>query len=325
MTVDRRQQSYLHHHVDRPTVTWILTDYCNFDCTYCYAKQIGELRRPPPPPFSTDEILAGFRRELPDWIVDFLGGEPFLFGGFVDMAVRLTSSHLIGMYTNLSLTRQALEFARKVDPSRVLFIDCALHPETRELRDPGFRTFIQTIRTFQSAGFNIGVSAVLSPMTAPRMERDLLALEDEGIRAFIKPFFGASGGRSYPYVLEQDQAALARRFSPGSAKQSPHAGALRLSRGSFRGTLCSSGVNYLEIESRGDAWRCTTDRHYSRECLGNVFAGSFRRPSRPVACQSAMCLCSAQGLGYSLGPPMPLDTTRPLPGVGGVPPRSSAE
>src|SRR6187402_356769 len=108
---------------------WILLQTCNYRCSYCFAppEMLGEKLRT----FGTPRQWGdSFDRTGRTWLLHITGGEPSIYPDFVELTEILTARHYISLNTNL--THASLrDFAGRVEPSRVNFINAGFHLEER--------------------------------------------------------------------------------------------------------------------------------------------------------------------------------------------------
>ena len=286
----------IHHDPSQPTVLWDVLTQCNFRCSYCYSElllnrtSIGGARPPLP------AISEAFRTLLPGWVINFSGGEPFLWRDLPELARDLTQTHRIGIYTNLSVGPTVDRFVTIVDPTQVVFIDCGFHVLDRVRLDPDFKQFIEIYTRIVSASFPARATYIAHPDNEHRLAADVARLIGAGVRVNLRVFRGVHDGRSYPEAFSSAFLELLARY-----ECTPQRGNVVRSQMTGNGGLCRAGMIFLELAANGDAYRCATDRSLGRDCLGNLFAGTLHIDPFPVICRSRVCLSCRQGMGLALG------------------------
>jgi Radical SAM superfamily len=111
---------------------WILLNTCNYRCAYCFlsAADLGTKIRISGTP---EQWVEGFSHAGKTWLLHITGGEPFIYPGFVDLCEQLARDHYLSINSNLS-HRSVDDFAERIDPRRVHYINAALHPDERGKR-----------------------------------------------------------------------------------------------------------------------------------------------------------------------------------------------
>jgi len=133
---------------------WHLTNFCNFNCEYCFPaikakKNISFSRE-----FTTRKIIDAFNSTGLIANINMSGGEPFLFPDFINLCVGLTQRHHIGINTNLSIPI-AEEFATKIDPNKVSYIWAALHLDERNKLKNGLEKYVEYFKILKEKKFRV--------------------------------------------------------------------------------------------------------------------------------------------------------------------------
>jgi MoaA/NifB/PqqE/SkfB family radical SAM enzyme len=294
----------IHHDPSQPTVLWDVLPPCNYRCTYCYSELLWNRapvgRRPALP-----ALVDAFRSWLPGWVVNFSGGEPFLWRDLPEFAGELARTHRIGIYTNLSVDAAVRRFVERVDPAQVMFVDCGFHVLERLRFDPDFSRFIKLYRWVRAAGFPIRATYIAHPDNQHRLAADVASLAAAEVRVNVRVLRGVYQGRSYPESFSPEFIELLARY-----ECVPQRGEAVRSQMTGSGGLCRAGMVFLELAPNGDAFRCGTDRSMGRDCLGNLFAGTLRVDRAPTLCRSRVCLSCRQGMGLAIGGLRPLGARR---------------
>ena len=218
-------------------------------CPYCWVKHAVR----------SDANLYGLPdRPAEDWqevfhrldpaILDFVGGEPFLYEGFVRLIRDLPNKHRYAPTSNLHCDA-IFQFARECDPKRCVSFTASFH-FTGLLSKEEFADRLEVLR---GSGFPVSVNLVNYP---PFRDRILDIYE----------FF--------------QQRRFATHISPYERIDEV--------RSDFDGLfVCSCGINRYIISNNGDAYRCFSwfkrpDR--KRAYMGNLFDGTFRKYEEEKLC-----------------------------------------
>jgi len=275
---------------------WHLLNTCNYRCKYCFssAEILGDKLRTFA---SAPAWRAAFDATDRVWLLHMTGGEPSLYPNFVELCRCLTERHYISINSNL--THSALEdFAQRIDPSRVSFINAGLHLVEREDR-LGNAKFLHHADLLRSKGFPIFVSLVATPMALARFADAVAVLRPIGLFPIPKLLRGPYEDRTYPNaysILDKIrfrfhaaearrcyQSTLARMAEPPSIDMFSDDEYLEGER-SFDGIPCDAGYRFVKVYENGDVSRCS-----SRTRLGNLLEGTFRPRSGPAPCDTAHC------------------------------------
>jgi MoaA/NifB/PqqE/SkfB family radical SAM enzyme len=275
---------------------WQLLDTCNYRCDYCFfgPETLGSKLRT----FASPEgWKSAFDATGDVWLLHMTGGEPSIYPDFVELCENLTARHFVSINSNL--THCSLQnFARRIDPSRISFINAGLHLEERELRN-GHHSFLSNADLLRSSNFPILVSLVATPTALERFPEAIALMKPVGLFPIPKLFRGTLGGRSYPEAYTDGDkrrfktfAEQARDFyQPLIAKMDdpPSIDALNddlFLEGlpSYRGLLCDAGDRFVQILPNGDVFRCG-----GSSSQGNILNGTLVRRSKPAPCDTQHC------------------------------------
>lgn len=285
---------HIHHYVLHPTLVWDVTSKCNYRCRYCYSEHMPDRLASLGERLSIERVAEAFAEHLHGWAIVFIGGEPFILNEFVEMSAALTSTNLIGIYTNLGLEDQVRRFTERISPKRVTFINCALHAEQRSLRDPGFRSFLALGQMLRDRGFRTAVTYVVHPTVEVRVADDVRQLADLGVKVYLKVFRGVFAGRSYPECYDDATLSFIAAHEPPMMRGRPVRAEV-----TGEGAACRAGMLLLDMDVDGNVHRCLTERSMRRNCLGNLFAGTLRVLSGPAICPNDVCISARQGMGFA--------------------------
>jgi MoaA/NifB/PqqE/SkfB family radical SAM enzyme len=275
---------------------WMLLSTCNYRCTYCFfdEESLGAKLRTFA---SAQQWSACFDATGYTWLLHITGGEPSIYPKFVELCDELTQRHYISLNTNL--THRALsDFAERIDPSRVSFINAAFHLEERDHRS-GHTVFLRHAELLRSKGFRILVSIVATPTALTRFEEAVELLKSTGLAPIPKLFRGSLDGRMYPrsYTeLDKNRFRLfcdnARELYQPLFESNDETPTIDMFRDdehldgvpSFAGMSCDAGRRFVRIESNGDVYRCGPG-----EWFGNVLDRTFVPRPGPTPCNTEYC------------------------------------
>jgi len=274
---------------------WILLQTCNYRCSYCFAppETLGEKLHT----FATpQQWRAAFDATDRTWLLHITGGEPSIYPAFVDLCEILAERHYLSLNSNLTHT-SLRTFSKRVDPSRVSFINAGFHLEERDRRS-GHTAFLTNAEALRAHGFPLFVSLVATPTALARFDDAAATLRPLGLVPVPKLFRGPHEGKIYPAAYSQldkerflYRAELAREcYAPmlEHMTERPTADIFRddeLLEGepTFTGMSCDAGHRFVRIEPNGNVLRC------GPPLLGNLLAGSFTPRKTPAACDTRFC------------------------------------
>jgi len=275
---------------------WHLLNTCNYRCSYCFfpSDVLGDKMRTYADPQSW---ASAFDAGGWTWLLHLTGGEPSIYPEFATLCERLTRRHYISINTNL--TGRALpEFAERIDPSRVSFINAGFHPEER-IRRSGRDIFLRNTELLSSKGFHVLVSVVATPIALERFAEAVELFEPLGLYPIPKLLRGMHEGRRYP---ESYSELDKNRFRVFSARARTAYKTLHADREewptidilhddgflggvpTFTGMTCDAGYRFFSIAPNGDVHRCGPE-----ERLGNILDGTFYPRSQSAPCNTSYC------------------------------------
>ena len=275
---------------------WVLLRTCNFRCSYC-AIPLEELGGRITTYATPREWLDAFNATGKSWLLHITGGEPSVYPNFIELCENLTRNHYLSINTNVSHPCMD-DFPKRVDPTRVHYINAALHYDER-LKKDSLDVFIERVRRFESRGFNILVSSVMTPVNVERFSDLQRHFEARGLFIIPKVMRGWCEGKLYPNSYTKGQRKCIRehlarareRYAPAIARMGelPTINMLEDERflhrvPSYNGKLCASGVSFVQIEPDGGVLRCNSGQR-----LGNILLGDLSLLDAPRRCDTTYC------------------------------------
>ncbi len=275
---------------------WHLLNTCNYRCKYCFSTpaSLGEKLR-------THGSARQWRAALDAtglvWLLHMTGGEPSIYPNFVELCELLTERHYISINSNL--TNASLgEFARRIDPARVSFINAGLHLVEREGRKDT-DVYLRHAELLRAKGFTVFASLVASPAALARFGDAVALLGPIGFYPIPKLLRGPFEGKIYPNAYSdldrirfRLRAAEARRAYHAMLAQRTEPPSIDMfcddefldSERSFAGIPCDAGARFVKLYENGDVTRCSETTK-----LGNLLAGTFRPRAEAAPCDTAHC------------------------------------
>lgn len=274
---------------------WLLLHTCNFRCGYCFSDDIRD---------SKIEIHGthiqwrkGFDDTGKTWMLHITGGEPTLYPGFVDLCRELSQNHYLSINSNLS-NQCITNFAHSIDPTRVNFINAAIHFEERQ-KIHSLDKFIEHVHVLKNAGFNVLVSLVMTPSVIDDFPNIAEYFGAKGLNIIPKIMRGCYDNNQYPtgycenhkLLLYQYMCTAQEQYSAMlSNMEEPPTINMFLDRTfldgikDYRGLGCSAGYKFVTINPDGTVRLCSTPL-----VLGNILSNTVRLMRTPSICKTIYC------------------------------------
>jgi len=275
---------------------WNLLATCNYRCAYCF-DPVEKLGSKLLSFASPEQWRAAFAATDRRWLLHITGGEPSIYPGFVDLCEAVTRDHHISLNSNLSHAA-FVDFADRIDPSQVSFINAGFHLEERERRS-GLAVFLRHADLLRRRGFRLIVSLVATPEALERFPQAIDMLKPVGLVPVPKLLRGPVGDRLYPNDYTKIDKTRFRKYAAMARKSYRTLLADVAERPSvdlfgddryldglpqFLGLSCDAGTKFAYIRANGDVFRCgPVDR------LGNLLDGTFVPWTEPAACNTYHC------------------------------------
>jgi MoaA/NifB/PqqE/SkfB family radical SAM enzyme len=274
---------------------WFLLYTCNFRCSYCCGHELLGAKIET---FGTPlQWVEGFKATDKTWLLHITGGEPSIYPGFVALFEQLAHDHYLSINSNLSHPC-IIDFAQRINPERVHFINAAIHYEWRKERGL-LDVFIKRVHTLQLANFNVLLNIIMTPYVVNNFNNISEYLDSHGLFAVPKVIRGIHDGKHYPtsYSFEDKcfihesilQARQKYKLVINNMGEPPTINMFKDDLfldgvKDYRGILCSSGSKFVVIFPNGTVRRCNTP-----EILGNILFNNVSLLKAPKLCDTAYC------------------------------------
>jgi MoaA/NifB/PqqE/SkfB family radical SAM enzyme len=275
---------------------WQLLNTCNYRCSYCFfgPETLGSKLTTYA---DADAWRSSFDRTGMTWLLHLTGGEPGIYPKFVELCSSLTKRHFISLNTNLTHSSFS-QFADRIDPSRVSFINAGLHLEEREKRGESL-DFIDHAAMLQANGFRLMISLVATPAALRRFEEAAERLRPAKLFPIPKLYRGTLEGKIYPEAYNENERALFRGYARQARdfyhqrtkgwSEPPSIDMLNDDRylgglPVYKGRLCDAGSRFVQIYPNGDVFRCG-----GLGLQGNLLAGTAALRSEAERCNNQHC------------------------------------
>ena len=270
-------------------ITWHLNRGCNFNCSYCYVRNMKNKMSMLGHDWKED--LAAFKRIHNKYGIECItlsGGEPFVYPNFVELCEGITKFTSIYINSNCS-TNNVYEFADKINPKKVKEIHISLHLGERK----GYGELVDKIHYLISKGFNVYLSQVMHPNLIGAFKNAREFFLEEGIELNPKVFEGEYHFKEYPnaYSKKDREYILEVAHECGVSQRQSHFRSMVHGQLSWEGHICNYGYDGMIIKYNGDAYRC----HGCTTYLGNLYEGDIELFDKAERCVFPICKCEAEG------------------------------
>lgn len=277
---------------------WQLLNTCNYRCVYCFfpPETLGEkLTTHAEPKVWTRAI----DRTGLTWLLHITGGEPTIYPHFAELCQQLTEKHYLSLNSNLTHS-SVVDFAKRVDPSRISFINAGLHSEERIVRK-GLTKFLRHVECCKERNFSIFISVVATPDVLCRVDEIIGFTAPIGLAPIPKLLRGTYKGKDYPAAYSARERSTFIEFARRARESyGPLLGVLaerptvdifgdeNYLTGTpwFRGRMCKAGDKFVSLQPDGKVYRCEAK---ASNYLGNILDGSFQTSTGKSRCDSDYC------------------------------------
>jgi MoaA/NifB/PqqE/SkfB family radical SAM enzyme len=200
----------------------------------------------------------------------FGGGEPFLSPGFVSVCEAVTQNHFVSLNTNFVLPAVS-EFAGRIDPSRVVFVNASLHIDQLEKRKL-MGKYIDNYHLYKSKGFPVGASVVAYPALRDKIRKYREDFRRQGIDFQCNYFFGWYKNRWYPDAYTKEDIGL-YQLDENMLKDPPR--------------ICNAGYNVCSLDMDNNIRVCSSTKHV----IGSLYS-RINWSDKLVNCNIKYCSCT---------------------------------
>jgi MoaA/NifB/PqqE/SkfB family radical SAM enzyme len=277
-------------------VIWKLGNFCNFKCSYCESKNnSGNVKFAPlaAVKIALDVLAANYTSMQ----IYFTGGEPTVHQNFKEILEYAASKGFDCSF--LSNGSRSVEYFSEIIPSINAKVELTYHVEEGNLAN-----FIKVAALLASHKKLLIVKVPHLPERWDECRAAYETLTKEGFpvlsKVLFKEFRPLKNGenKTYDYTPEQMQQLktdtkilskhLSVGYSDGSKGVVNPTELISQNLNRFRGWKCNVGIDTLTIGPLGDVQKgaCFQDRY-----VGNLFDGSFVKPTEPATCEKDVCWC----------------------------------
>ncbi len=261
-------------------VSWNMGDACNYRCSYCTQRRMGDRSRRLEHARGGLEALAALPGQ---WEVKLSGGEPFQQPGLLELVRGLVArGHVISVQTNFSAPDSELAAFLEATRGSLNVLSASLHLDYAGA-DEILQRYRRVVRPYaEEHGVRFHVTSVATAARLPQL-RDEVApgLRASGLVFKVQP--EKVGGYVRPHTDEERRALL-------------ELGGHCLTGGiehDFQGRLCHAGSRYLVIKSTGEAYRCyPASRVGGRHARLGSLEGGLKPVDGPKICPYTYCNCT---------------------------------
>lgn len=256
------------------SIAIILTDECNFDCSYCYQRKGRQRLDFPALTRAIDFFHPFFGREC---VVSFYGGEPLLAFDLVRRAVEWVGGlpQRDGRKIRFSLTtngsllnNEILEFLSQHEFSLVLSFDGLAQDISRK---KGTFDFLVSVipRILARPRISLETNSVFSPETVGYLSESIKLLIELGVTNLDVHFAHTPPWTPAAFLRLEDELARAGEFFLSrydELRDIPWEDFHKERRKAV--SYCSAGEDRMAVSAQGTLWGCAIFPHYLREKYG---------------------------------------------------------
>ena len=273
-------------------VEWNLGKRCNLDCSYCPAEihdnhsehtDIEILK-------STVDTLS----TIPNVRISLTGGEPCVHPD-IEQLLQHAKNKISWINVTTNGTR-TVEFYQNILENYINHIVFSVHFESDWLKV--INTIIKVYK--QSTNKNVLVHMMMLPGRLKDVKDVCEALLDAGIRYALRPIRWTKTHDDFEDMIhyseeEKEFLAVSNHTPPKNTlidnTVECNVNDLLINKtNQFQGWSCMAGVESLMINWDGEVHRATCRVGGS---LGNIYQGTFTKPTDPIDCTRKWCTCAA--------------------------------
>jgi MoaA/NifB/PqqE/SkfB family radical SAM enzyme len=240
-----------------------LTWRCGNNCPYCWERQRQKHGDFTPEPLRDGlDWLEALNRIGFD-VVDFSGGEPFMIPHFGELCRDVSGR--IGITTNGK--HNFTDWIQICQPQKVCCMTLSYHPTEDDLM-----VFTGKLLFLLMRGYPVQVNFVAYPEQLWLTEYLKNWFGNLQIKFHVDPY-AATEFRPYVYnKVERDYLAKYVQSDRVLDRIEPN------------DCLCTGGMDHLNIQPNGDAYRCIADKIAGKPMIGNIFDKDFKLNTDYTTC-----------------------------------------
>lgn len=259
---------------------WYINMRCNLNCAYCFfnlLKKRAKLKSVDTKKIvkTLDETGKVFRIYLTG------GGEPFLVRNIIELCEGITKKHYLFINSNLT-SNKFKDFARKINPERVLGIHASLHIEEL-LKKNLVDKYVENYHILKEKGFTIFSVAIAYPPLLEKVDEYYRFFQKKGILFYYEPYYGNFLGKKYPYSYTPEEISA---FHLKNACKNTF---------NQKNKICNAGYNVAIVAGNGNIYPCVN----IYQNLGNIYK-KIQFNDQLIKCPVKSCACPLNQYDISL-------------------------
>ena len=254
-------------------IEWIITNKCNYNCSYCIRNKNYQLGLSDPKQF-----LKGIKKSIHgSWEFLIMGGEPFVQPNFLKIVQELIDmGHSISIITNLSMPIRQIKSLCEICGKKLVRLVASLHLEEVNPDD-----FLKKA---------IEVKKIINPITVFKINSVAKNTNINDLGEIGKRFL--KQGIGFELQSFKLPSGAFEKYSPSQKKIISKFGRMfGIKEPNFRGKRCWTGCSYFVLNQTGEAYRCMSALKSKKNYLGNILDGSLKLYKRSKLCEYDLCPC----------------------------------
>ena len=281
-------------------ITWEMTNYCNYKCSYCNEECNGGSVPLPKDYNHIIELVENFRNNEP-LIFDIMGGEPTLWSKFKDFCIALKNTSYKNTHIVFSTNASRTMRWWKTFDAPISDLGLSFHPEEASVEH-----FVDVLKEIHYK-YNVTVYLMCPPKCYEKSIELFKKIEEVQlvVRAMLKPVMDwSSGSKGYvdgytekllltisksKYKHKDCKRSTISQTLYYNGKESNVRDIINKKQNQFKGWFCNLGQNHLYIKADG--------RIYGSACgikeslLGSL--NNYKIKNGPVICSNLWCTCGS--------------------------------
>jgi len=259
------------------TITWTLSFFCNYNCSYCYIDKKRKLSRYSPTLDNFEILKKELSKLQGKWNIYLVGGEPLQVPGFMHIVKELVSLDFnISISSNLSADIEEYNSFFKIVRDKITFFQASFHPESVKFPDFLKKALIAK-KNMDQIKRRTHIAAVGTKENINFLHNIGQYLERLGFIFVFQP-------QRIKYTYRKHSLIEIDLFNNFDRRFGVHNMGLK-------GNICRSGVDYFLLSKNGESYRCGScvlEPKYGK--LGNILDGSFSLHTEAKKCPFKKCI-----------------------------------